>query len=123
MEHAPQNDRLVRILAEAGRLAGLRERMLERLTGSLEGVSLNGHPERRLPGNLNLSFFGIEGERQNLFPIVRLLRPLMRMHQVRGDTRALALLLRVGLVAAPAAGLVPVRGADLDLGLAAADAL
>jgi cysteine desulfurase len=28
----------------------------------IDGVYLNGHPERRLPGNLNLSFAGVEGE-------------------------------------------------------------
>jgi cysteine desulfurase len=48
--------------AEARRLLGLRCRMLERLSESLAGVSLNGHPERRLPGNLNLSFEGIEAD-------------------------------------------------------------
>ncbi len=47
---------------EAGRLLRLRGRMLERLSESLAGVFLNGHPERRLPGNLNLSFQGIEAD-------------------------------------------------------------
>jgi cysteine desulfurase len=36
--------------------------MLERLSESLAGVFLNGHPERRLPGNLNLSFEGVEAD-------------------------------------------------------------
>ena len=48
--------------AEARRLLGLRRRMLERLSESLGGVFLNGDPERRLPGNLNLSFQGIEAD-------------------------------------------------------------
>ena len=48
--------------AEARRLLRLRGRMLERLSESLAGVFLNGHPERRLPGNLNLSFEGIEAD-------------------------------------------------------------
>jgi cysteine desulfurase len=48
--------------AEAKRLLGLRCRMLERLSESLGGVTLNGHPERRLPGNLNVSFQGIEAD-------------------------------------------------------------
>ncbi len=48
--------------AEARRLLGLRGRMLERLSESLGGVLLNGHPERRLAGNLNLSFEGIEAD-------------------------------------------------------------
>jgi cysteine desulfurase len=47
---------------EARRLVGLRRRMLERLSESLAGVFLNGHPERRLPGNLNVSFEGIEAD-------------------------------------------------------------
>lgn len=48
--------------AEARRLLRLRGRMLERLSESLAGVFLNGHPERRLPGNLNLSFEGVEAD-------------------------------------------------------------
>jgi cysteine desulfurase len=48
--------------AEAERLLRLRRRMLERISESLAGVSLNGDPERRLPGNLNLSFDGIEAD-------------------------------------------------------------
>jgi cysteine desulfurase len=52
--------------AEADRLAGLRDRLLERLTGELEGVSLNGpmcaDRRLRLPGNLNLSFAWVDGE-------------------------------------------------------------
>ena len=48
--------------AEAERLLRLRRRMLARLSESLEEISLNGHPERRLPGNLNLSFEGIEAD-------------------------------------------------------------
>jgi len=30
--------------------------------GVLEGVTLNGHPSRRLPGNLNLSFEWVKGD-------------------------------------------------------------
>jgi len=52
--------------AEADRLAALRDRLLERLTGELEGVSLNGPAcadrRLRLPGNLNLSFAWVDGE-------------------------------------------------------------
>ena len=29
---------------------------------ALDGVTLNGHPTARLPGNLNLSFAGVQGE-------------------------------------------------------------
>jgi len=45
---------------EAARLLALRERMLARLQGALAGVTLNGHPSARLPGNLNLGFEGID---------------------------------------------------------------
>jgi len=48
--------------SEARRLLGLRRRMLERLSESLGGVTLNGHPERRLPGSLNVSFEGIDAD-------------------------------------------------------------
>ncbi len=47
---------------EAGRLRRLRDRLHRGIAGRLEGVTLNGHPERRLPGNLNLAFEGVEGE-------------------------------------------------------------
>jgi cysteine desulfurase len=50
------------LAAEAERLAGLRDRMRARLAGSLDGVSLNGHPQRRLPGNLNVAFEGISAD-------------------------------------------------------------
>jgi cysteine desulfurase len=48
--------------AEAARLIALRDRLGRRI---LEGVSdsrLNGHPTRRVPGTLNLSFRGTEAE-------------------------------------------------------------
>jgi cysteine desulfurase len=45
----------------ARRLVGLRERLLQGLQ-DLPGVLLNGDPVRRLPGILNLSFPGVEGE-------------------------------------------------------------
>lgn len=48
---------------EAKRLCELRELLHERIEGGLPGVILNGHPTRRLPGNLNLSFAGVDGER------------------------------------------------------------
>jgi cysteine desulfurase len=47
---------------EAARLVALRERMLERLRDALAGVTVNGHPSERLPGNLNLGFDGIEAD-------------------------------------------------------------
>jgi cysteine desulfurase len=48
--------------AEASRQAGLRDRLREGIQGQLEGVTLNGHPTERLPGNLNLSFAWVDGE-------------------------------------------------------------
>jgi cysteine desulfurase len=48
--------------AEATRLMALREALWERLAGALEGVACNGSRERRLPGNLNVSFAGVNAE-------------------------------------------------------------
>lgn len=48
--------------SEGARLTALRERLRAGLTARIPGVHLNGHPDRRLPGNLNLSFEGVEGE-------------------------------------------------------------
>jgi cysteine desulfurase len=47
---------------EACRLAGLRNRLKEKIMGRLDEVYVNGSLEHRLPGNLNLSFAHIEGE-------------------------------------------------------------
>ena len=48
--------------AEAERLKAQRESLKKKLTSRLDEVHLNGHPELRLPGNLNLSFAFVEGE-------------------------------------------------------------
>jgi cysteine desulfurase len=48
--------------AEAERILGLRERLRARLFRELEALQLNGSLERRLPGNLNVSFGFVEGE-------------------------------------------------------------
>lgn len=47
---------------EAIRLRELREAFISHLVGNLEGVRLNGHPESRLPGNINVTIEGIESE-------------------------------------------------------------
>lgn len=47
---------------EIERLTSLRRRLHGRLTAALEDVYLNGHPDLRLAGNLNLSFAYVEGE-------------------------------------------------------------
>ncbi|MGQ9712251.1 MAG: cysteine desulfurase NifS [Desulfotomaculales bacterium] len=44
------------------RLRHLRDRLIEGLTQNIPGVRLNGHPERRLPENVNVSVKGVEGE-------------------------------------------------------------
>jgi cysteine desulfurase len=44
------------------RLTALRQRAYEGIMARIANVRLNGHPEKRLPGNLNLSFRFIEGE-------------------------------------------------------------
>lgn len=48
--------------AEHGRLLALRERLHNGILGQLDDVFLNGHPSRRLAGNLNLSFAHVDGE-------------------------------------------------------------
>jgi cysteine desulfurase len=48
--------------AEAERLHMLRDRFYEGITGQLSNVFLNGDPESRIPGNLNISFAYVEGE-------------------------------------------------------------
>jgi len=47
---------------EAQRVLGLRERLREKLFEELDEIFLNGHPQHRLPGNLNVSFAYVEGE-------------------------------------------------------------
>ena len=49
--------------SEAARLLSLRERLDGAIRGALEGVFLAGHAVDRLPGNLSLSFEGVDGER------------------------------------------------------------
>ncbi|HIW73809.1 MAG TPA: cysteine desulfurase NifS [Firmicutes bacterium] len=44
------------------RTAALRDRLSRGLLSSVERCRLNGDPVRRLPGNVNISFEGIEGE-------------------------------------------------------------
>ena len=48
--------------SEWDRLSALRDRLLDGITSRVEGVQLNGGPDRRIPGNLNLSFTGVGGE-------------------------------------------------------------
>jgi cysteine desulfurase len=47
---------------EGKRLAGLRDRLKERIMNRLDETYINGSMEHRLPGNLNISFAYVEGE-------------------------------------------------------------
>jgi len=48
--------------AEDERVRALRDRLHQAIMRDLDMVFLNGHPEHRLAGNLNLSFAYVEGE-------------------------------------------------------------
>src|SRR5580700_4866072 len=47
---------------ESCKLAGLRNRLRDKIMGGLDEVYINGSWEHRLPGNLNISFAYVEGE-------------------------------------------------------------
>lgn len=47
---------------ESGRIAQLRDRLQRALQAKLDGVSVNGSLEHRLPNNLNMSFAHVDGE-------------------------------------------------------------
>ncbi|MEM8639817.1 MAG: cysteine desulfurase family protein [Cyanobacteria bacterium P01_G01_bin.54] len=49
-----------RMVAEATRLGQLRDRLLAQLQ-TLPDIWLNGHPQARLPGNLNVTILGVDG--------------------------------------------------------------
>lgn len=55
---------------EKERLKGLVRAFFRGLAGRVEGVQMNGHPDHRLPGNLHLSFSGIDA-RQLLLALDR----------------------------------------------------
>lgn len=50
------------MLEEAERLDGFKNFFIERLTKNLKKVRLNGDANKRIPGCLNFSFEGVEGE-------------------------------------------------------------
>ena len=50
------------LAAEGARLLGLRERFLAAVRARVPAVVVNGDLDRRVPGNLNLGFDGIDGE-------------------------------------------------------------
>jgi cysteine desulfurase len=47
---------------ESCRIAGLRNRLRDRLLAELGDTLINGSMEHRLPGNLNISFLNVDGE-------------------------------------------------------------
>ena len=47
---------------EARRLSSLRDRLIKGLVEKIDYAKLNGHPEKRLPNNINISIAFIEGE-------------------------------------------------------------
>ncbi|MGH2828506.1 MAG: cysteine desulfurase family protein [Actinomycetota bacterium] len=44
------------------RVGSLRARLWKGIESSIDGVRLNGHPTKRVPGTLNVSFSGADGE-------------------------------------------------------------
>ncbi len=48
--------------SEATRLQKLRDRLHAGMAARVPAIRLNGHPTDRLPGNLNVSFAGVDGE-------------------------------------------------------------
>ncbi len=52
---------LAEMESEAKKLTSLRQRLWEKLQ-ILENIFLNGHPTQRLPGNLNISVEGVDGQ-------------------------------------------------------------
>lgn len=47
---------------EMSRVRAMRERFFSRINGELDGVTLIGHPTRRVPGTLNIRFDDVEAE-------------------------------------------------------------
>lgn len=48
--------------ANISKIAAMRDRLIERILNEIPYARLNGHPEKRLPGNVNVCFRFIEGE-------------------------------------------------------------
>ena len=48
--------------SESKRTEALRNRLLDALTSKTDGMTVNGTMQARLPGNLNVSFDGVDGE-------------------------------------------------------------
>lgn len=48
--------------ARIAHVQGLRDKLIKGIQEKMTDIKLNGHPEQRLPGNVNFSFAYIEGE-------------------------------------------------------------
>jgi len=46
----------------AAKHTAMRDNLIEKITGTIQYSHLNGHPVKRLPGNVNITFEFIEGE-------------------------------------------------------------
>ncbi len=55
------------MVTASAKMAALRDRLITGLQKKIPYVYLNGHPQKRLPGNVNLSVEFIEGEGMMLF--------------------------------------------------------
>jgi len=51
------------ITEESEKLTNFRNKILKNFVTNIEGCSLNGHPEKRLPNNLNVSFGFTDSQR------------------------------------------------------------
>ncbi|MBM4314359.1 MAG: cysteine desulfurase NifS [Deltaproteobacteria bacterium] len=52
----------ISLAEEAARETAMRDRFIRGVFDRLDGIRLNGHPTRRLPNNVNMSFTSLEGE-------------------------------------------------------------
>jgi cysteine desulfurase len=50
------------MVLEAERLSGYRDRLIHSLMQKIDYLKLNGHPQKRLPNNVNISIAFVEGE-------------------------------------------------------------
>ena len=48
---------------EIDMLTSFQEKLIDSIVGTMKRTTLNGHPNKRLPGNVNISFRNIQGER------------------------------------------------------------
>ena len=48
--------------SENTRLLKLRDQFIKKIKTKIKNVRLNGHPTKRLPNNVNISIYGVEGE-------------------------------------------------------------